>query len=55
MDKQECFFSKSLVNNLKEIMQGLTTRQPQGCNHPLTCTENFNATRELPNKAFQKP
>ena len=34
-------------------MQGLTTRQPQACNHLVTSIENFNATRELPNKAFE--
>lgn len=34
-------------------MQSLTTRQPQGCNHLVTCIENFNATGKLPNKASE--
>lgn len=34
-------------------MQGLSTRQSQGHNFLVTCIENFSATTELPNKAFE--
>ena len=52
MDKTEMVLFKLSVNNLKEIIQSLT-RQPQGCNYLVTCMENFNATRELLNEAFE--
>lgn len=50
--KHKWLCSKSL-NNRKEIMQGLTTGQPHGWNHPVTCTEKFNATTELSNEVFE--